>query len=822
MTLFLKQWRQYWRIAEVRLLFLALLVSVVAITSVGFFTDRAEKAMDGQATQLLGGDLVLKSSRPLDKSYIQYAQQLGLRTAEKISFPSMIASEDKMQLAQINAVSAGYPLTGDLEVSDDLSGIGQAADMAALIDNQIWSESRLFMALGVQPGAMVQLGRVEVQLAKLITKTPDQNASLFQFAPKLLLPLDKLPETGLLTPASRASFSQFFAGDLKQVEAFRKWLKPKLKPTERIRTLEDGLPSVQQALERGKRFLGMSALLSVILAGAAIALTSYSLNQRETRTVAVLKTLGASRRVILTRYLSQLFFTATIAAVLGAAIGYMMQLVIIYLLQDTIGQVLPAAGFIPVLTGFLTAYIMVLGFSAPQLMQLMNIAPVHILQGQKNPSSVPYRYAIGAILVGVFLLMWMQTSDIKLSLFLLVGTVVATILFWWVSSLFLKGLRRFNTQMKRRGIDLPKASPRISLLLVVFGIGLFSLLLLTTLRTDLIDRWQATLPSDAPNHFLINIQPAELEPLKAVFNDKKIKAPLYPMIRGRLVAINDKKVSPKDYKGQRAKRLAAREFNMSSVAELPSNNKVTSGKWYSEEMKTGLSVEEGIAETLGLKMGDELSFDIAGAVMKDKITSLRSVRWDSMKPNFFVLAAPQSLDTQPRTYITSIHIDEGDKRFIPDLIKQYPSVTDIDISAILTQIKDLIDKAAFAVQAIFSFTLVAGIIVLFAALQSQKAERRKEVAILKSIGASRGYLRKSLIVEFMLIGAIAGFIAGAMAVVAGNVAAYTLFDLTPSINLLLIISGTLAGAILVGSAGYLNMRPLLNVTPVALFQEGTK
>jgi putative ABC transport system permease protein len=464
---------------------------------------------------------------------------------------------------------------------------------------------------------------------------------------------------------------------------------------------------------------------------------------------------------------------------------------------------------------------MVLGFSVPQLLQLVNIAPVHILQGQKIASANPYRYALIAILGGTLLLMWMQTQDIKLSLFLLSATVIATLLFWFIAKGLLHFLRIANQKLhSTNSLSLPKANPRISLLIVVFGIGLFSLLLLTALRTDLIERWQATIPDNAPNHFLINIQGNEIKPLQAIFKSKQINAPLYPMVRGRLVAINNKAASPADYTGEQAKRLMAREFNMSAIADLPKSNKIVSGNWFVTDESKGLSVEEGIAETLGLHMGDQLEFDIAGQRLSDTITSLRSVHWDSMQPNFFVLAAPSALENYPRTYITSIHVGKQAKHFIPDLIHQFPSITDIDISSIMTQVKDLISKAAFAVQAIFSFTLVAGIIVLFAALQSQKAERSKEIAILKSIGASRAYLSKHLIIEFTLIGAVAGLIAGVLAVIAANIAAYALFDLIPSINYLLILSGMLAGAILVGTAGYFNMRPLLNIAPVALFREG--
>lgn len=811
------QWQQTWRIAEMRLLFLALLVSVVAITSVGFFTDRADKEMTRQATELMGGDLIVSSSRPIPQQYLDHAQQLGLQTAQMISFPSMASSGDKLQLVQVRAVSEHYPLTGHLETSASLLKQTKTTAHKQLSDQQAWAEAHLFIALDLAPPASIQLGKTEIQLTQQLVSMPGQGMSAFQIAPVLLISLKQLPATGLLTPASRARFNQLFAGEAQQLNAFKTWLKPQLQSTEKIRSLEEGLPAVEQALQRGKRFLSLAALLSVILAGAAIALTSHSLNQRETRTVAVLKTLGASRRTILHRYLTPLLLTSSLAAILGSLLGYVIQLIAIYWLQDKLGQSLPSAGFFPVITGFLTAYIMLLGFSIPQLSKLLDISPTHILQGNIRPTPTAYRMALFAIMAGSLCLMWIQTNDIRLSLFLLVITLIATLLFWLLAKSLLGLLQRVK-QNTSQGYLLPKPNPRMVLLIVVFGIGLFSLLLLTALRLDLVERWQATLPEASPNHFLINIQPDEIKPLQTLFKQQQKTASLYPMVRGRLIAINNKPVKATDYSSEHTKRLATREFNISTATDLPDHNSLVSGQWFVANKKPTFSVEKGLAEALGLTLRDVLRFDVAGQHFTANISSIREVRWDSMQPSFFVLAPIDALADYPRTYITSLYVAKDDKHFLPNLIHRYPSITDIDLNAIMLQVKGIMEKATLAVQAIFSFTLLAGILVLFAALQSQKAERRKEIAILKSIGASHRSLRNSLLLEFTLIGAIAGFIAAILAVISSNLAGYFLFDLPPSMNYLLILFGLLAGAILVGTAGYLNLRPLLKIPPIALFQ----
>ena len=812
----LTQWRRFWRLAEIRLLLLALVVAVVAVTSVGFFTDRADRAMSAQATQLLGGDIVIVSTRKMDRAYLDEAKKRGLRTAETISFPSMVSSGEAFQLAEIKAVSENYPLHGEIETQLEIGGAVSITPITALKEQETLAEPRLFSSLAVSAGKTVQLGRSEVILSKMIAKMPDQASNAFQLAPHLVLPMKDLAATGLLSPASRASYRYLFAGDEKQVALFKAWIKPKLKQQESLRTLEDGLPSVQQALQRGQRFLKMASLLAVILAGAGIALSSFSLTQRETSSVAVLKTLGASRGQVLGRYLSQLLLSATVAAMIGSVIGYFVQQLLAQYLQGFVGQTLPNAGWQPVAIGFLTSWIMVLGFSAPQLLQLVTISPIQILQGQINRAKTPLFFTVIILSAAVLLLMWLQTQDMTLSLMLMGAVLIALLIFWIMATLLLRVIRLMAHRWR-----LPKANKSMAMMVVVFGIGLFSLLLLTTLRSDLIHRWQSSLPVDAPNHFLINIQPNEVKPLQALLAKDHIETPLYPMTLGRLVAVNQNTISADAIRfadNHRARRLLRREFNLSATPQMPEGNRVVEGQWFAKGEQTGFSVEEGIAKTLGLKMGDRLTFDIAGQKLEEKITSLRFVQWDSMKPNFFVLTAPQALDDKPRTFITSIHVAKEKKDVLPRLIRQYPSVTDIDISAILEQVKDLINKAALAVQAIFIFTLLSGIVVLFSALQSQKALRRKEIAIFKSLGASRAYLRRNLLLEFIMIGGIAGFIAALLAVIAGNIAAYTLFDLRPDINIRLIVLGTVLGAALVGLAGYFNVRNLLKVLPVALFR----
>jgi putative ABC transport system permease protein len=816
-----EQLKRYWRLTEMRLLLLALLVSVTAVTSVTFFTERMDRAMMAQASQVLGGDLILTSSRPLDRVYIEKADQLGLRHAELIEFGSMVLADENLKLAQVRAVTKNYPLVGHLETNTTLDGTGQKTSLLPE-PTQAWAESRLFIELDAEPGDEIQLGTRNFVLSHAVTRIPDQGTTSFQFAPQIFIPMSELDSTGLLTPASRARFRMIFSGDDAGIADFRQWLKPKLQPTEKIQSLDDGLPAIQQAMQRAQRFLGLSSLLSVILAGAAIALASYSLGRREIPAVAVLKTLGAGRRYIIRRYTVVLMTIATLAAIFGAILGFLLQLLLSYLLRDFINQSLPAPGWMPVLIGLLTSWIMMLGFAAPQIYRTVNITPVQIFQGLAHKGSILLPLSFIFISLSVFALMWVQARELRLAMYLFLATTAAIALFWFSARLLEALLRKLAEHQQLHFIRLQASNRRTTLLTIVFGTSFFCLLLLSTLHSELIDRWEASIPDNAPNQFLVNIQPHEKSALEEHLADKDIEASIYPMVRGRLVAVNDKPISPADFTDDRARRLLEREFNLSALDKLPASNEIVAGQWFPDSDSPGFSIEEGIAQTLAIKMGDQLSYDIAGQTFTETITSVRTVRWDSMQPNFFVATAGNRLVDQPSTFITSIHVPESQPRLIPELIKRFPAITAIDITSILRQVREIINRASLAVQFIFSFTLVAGFVVLLSALQSQQAERRREIAIIKSLGANRSYLRKMIFIEFTTLGVLSGLLAGLFTLIVTNIIAYKLFELEPELNAGLVGIGMLLGGLFVGIAGYLNLRPLLNVTPVALFQEGSQ
>lgn len=817
MAVYWRQWLRRWRLPEMRLLFLALLLSALAVAAVGFFTDRVESAMERQASQVLGGDLVVSSSRPLPDSYRQLAAKLGVKIAEVTSFRSMLSLGESTQLVQVKAVSTNYPLVGELQGASSLNAVGEPLKGKLPSSGELWAEPRLFHALQAQIGSVVTLGNSQFVLNTIVTKDPSQGVNFFQIAPQVIIPLADLPATGLLSPASRAEFSLLFTGSEREIRELKAQVQASLAPTERVRSLQEGAQNVQQALQRAGRFLGLAALLSVVLAGAAIVLTTASLVRHETRSVAVLKAFGLARQRILVDYLGNLWLLAGIAGGLGAILGFFLQVLLAHWLVQVVQIELPAAKWTSAWVSVVTALVMITGFALPSLLRLLDTSPMQILQGSLPPQKTLVKVLVLSILPAVFLLMWIQARELRLAIWVFAGLLLAITLFWWLAKLVLQSLAALSTRPHWQWLGLMRQSRRSLLLVVVFAIGLFTLLLLTALRTDLIERWQASVPANAPNYFLINIQAADQAKLENFLKEQNLEAHLYPMIRGRLIEINQKPVTVDNYPKAEAKRMLEREFNLSSFKDFPESNKLLAGKWFDAQTQ-GFSVEKGIGETLGFKLGDSLTFDIAGQRFTETITSVREVRWDSMQPNFFVVAAPGLLLDKPYTFITSLHVPTNRPELIPQMIRQFPSITAIDTSAVLGQIRSLVEQASLAVQGVFAFTLVTGLLVLWSALQAQKPERQRELAVMKSLGASSNLLSKRIWLEFLLLGGLAGSLAGVLTMLVANLLGFYMFDLTMSLNPWLIILGGLAGALLVASTAWLNLRGLLKVVPMVLLK----
>ena len=808
------------RAGELKVLIAALVVAVASMTSVGFFTDRVHRAMQERAAELLAADRVVTSTRVLPAEWEWHAQQLGLVTARHANFPSVILRGDTPQLVDVKAVSGSYPLRGALRIADEPYGAERPA-AGIPSPGSVWLDARLMANLGLKVGDTLSLGARRFTVAQVVTYEPDRGGDLVAFAPRLLMNHADLESTQLLGPGSRVSHRLLLAGSNKALEAFREWLMPRLAEGERLIDVRDARPELKLALERAEKFLGLASLVSVLLAGVAIAAAAARYSQRHFSTVAVMRAFGAGQTFVLHLHLLKMLILGLAAILAGCSVGALAQEVLARLYAEMFTTALPWPSFAPLFTGVGAGLILLTGFVTPALIRLQRVPPARVLRQDLGPVPVGAWtvYGLASTAMGG-LLLW-QSADVQLTLLVLGGAVLTVILLATVALLFVQGLQRFRTRAGvawRYGMANLARHRRASVAqIVAFGLGIMALLLLTLVRGDLLRAWQASLPADAPNQFLVNVQPHQVLPLQDFIARHQLSgATLHPMVRARLVGINDREVRAEDYSEDRTRRLVEREFNLSWGSTLQDDNKIVAGKFWDANTRGQheASVEKGLAERLNLQLGDKLRWRISGEEIEVTITSLRSVEWDTFRANFFVLTPPGVLDAQPATWMTSFHLPSGRRVVLGELVRAFPNVTVIDVDAIMQRVRDIMERVNQSVLAVFAFTLAAGIMVMLSAIQLSQDERTHEAALLRTLGARRAQVLKGLAGEFVLLGTLAGLLAALAASITGAVLALKVFDLHYGLNGWLWIFGISGGALGVGLAGVLGTRFVLNRPPM--------
>ena len=803
-----------WRAGELTVLGLALMLAVAALTSVGFLTDRVEQALKLESHQLLGGDLLLTADHPWPERFRQEAAARGLRQAESATFPSMVSLGGAALLAEIKAVSADYPLRGALRTAAVLNapdaetrGVPQAGEA--------WPDERLANTLSLATGTSLSLGRTTVQSGPILTLEPDRGMNVFALAPRLMINLADLPATGLIQNGSRVSYRLHLAGETGAVAGYEAWARSQLGRGEKIESLDNARPEIRNVTERAQRFLRLAALLAVILAAVAVALAAERYMRRHLDGCAVMRCMGASARQLLLIHGGEFLLFGFAATLAGCGVGYAVQAALQQLLAGLLVAKLPAPSLLPWLHGLLVGLTLIIGFALPPLLRLKRVPTIRVLRREwsgSEPASVG-AYLVGALVLAA-LMLWMA-GELRLGLIVLAGFIVALGFFALMARLLLAALGRLRPAGKgygwRHGLaNLRRRLAATMVQAVALALGLTALLLLTVARGDLLDSWLARVPADAPNRFAINIQPAQRAAIADFFKARGLPPPeLEPMVRGRLVQVNAQPVGPETYVEDRAQRLVDREFNLSWSAALPAGNTVSGGRWHGLTQAAEFSVEQGLAETLNLKLGDRLVYDIAGNRVEAVVTSLRKLDWDSMRVNFFVMSPPAVLENYPASYITSFHLPADRAGAIPELVRAFPNLTVIDVAALVRQLHATIDQVARAVQLVFGFAVLAGLAVLYAALQASSDERRHELAVLRALGARSHQLAAALLAEFAALGALAGLLAGIAASLIGWGLARFAFrlDYLPQPQLWLI--GLLAGMVLVVVAGWLGASSML-------------
>ena len=812
--------RRDWRSGELRLLMLAVVLAVTAVTAVSWLADRVGRASEQQAAQLLAADRAVDYDQPIPDQWLAQAHSAGLKTARLMTFPSVVLVGEKVQLVSVKAATSGYPLKGFLEVGRGLQGPGTKV-RAIPAPGTVWVEPRLLIQLDLKPGDSIKLGAKRFTIAKALLLEPDRGGGFVSLAPRVLMNAADVPATQLVQPASRVRYRLLLAGPGAALDRFQAWIEKHAGTGATIRTPTEGQPGVQEVLRSARRFLGLSALLTVIIGGVAMLLTIRRYAARQLDQVAVMRCLGSTERQILGQFIWKLVGLGMIASALGSALGFGLHLLLLAAVRDLLPE-LPAPGWLPLLTGVVVAQLVLLGFAVPTIWQLRRVPPLRVLRrdlGNELLGGIPV-YA-GAVLC-VFAMMWWEAGDLKLSLFVL-GSVVGTLLALAAGAGVVLWLVRGLRNRGRGGLLLAGVARRpltVMVQVVALGLGIMALLLLSAVREDLLGAWRDKIPQDAPNYFLINVQPDETAAARALLERRGVQAKLYPMIRARLVGINGREVGPEDYQERRAKRLIEREFNLSWAMEPQADNKVVAGRWWGDSPKKAdqFSVERELAQRLGIHLGDRLRFEIAGQHVEGRVTSLRSVNWDSFNVNFFVVSPPVLLKGEPATYITSFYLPVGKSDLLPALVRQFPSVTIIDINNILSTVRGIIDQGARVVELMALLTVVAGIVVLLAALQITREERQFESALFRSLGASRRLIRRLILVEFAAVGTLAGALGGLGAAVAGYEMAGRLFELKYAFDPWLMVIGAAAGAVIVTTSGMLATRRLYRVSPMRLLQ----
>ena len=812
--------RQDWRSGELYMLGAALVLTVAAITAVGFFTERIESSMTRQGGELIAADLAIDGSAAPPADYLEQATRMGLVAARTLEFPSVVMGAQGPQLVQVKAADAPYPLRGRLRVQDGFTGPERAVEQGPP-PGEVWVEARLLRLLEAPLGAEVGLGETRLRIGAILSYEPDRGGGLFQLAPRLLMNAADLPATGLVSPASRVKHRLLLAGEIAAVDAYSAWLKPRLPINFNLVDGRTARPEFESALDRASRFLHLATLVTLLVAGSSIALASRRLVERQIDAVAIMRCLGAPRHLLMRVFLLRLTLFGLGASLVGCLAGWLGQLGLAAALADWFGADLPAASLRPVAVGVATGLIALLGFAVPPLLQLTRVSPLRALRRDLGtPRASTALAVLGALLALALLILW-QAGDPDLAWKLLGGvalTLVTLVLAVLGLVRLVGGLAGRARGVWRLGLAALTRRPTFAVLQIAgFGLGILALLLLAVVRVDLLKTWREGLPAGAPNHFLINIQPQEVEPLRAFLHGHGIdQAEIFPMIRGRLIRIGEHQVNPSDYHNPRAESLAAREFNLSFADRPQTDNRISAGQWWSAAPTAApqFSVEQGLAETLGIKLGDRLTFFVAGHAVTAPVTSLREVRWDSFKVNFFVVAPPSLLGTESATYITSFHLPREAESMIPELVQRFPSVTLLDVDALLKQVRAVVDRGVLAVEYVFLFTLAAGVLVMFAGIQASLAERRTEHGILRTLGAGRRALLGSLAVEFTATGLLAGLLASIFAELTGWFIAERLFGLHFGFNPLLWVTGVLGSGLLIGLAGTLATYPLLIRPPL--------
>ena len=819
MSFALRSFGRELRSGEVLILLTAVALAVAALTAVGFLTDRIGKAVARQANEVLAADLRLRSQEPIPGLWRSMATDAGLTTAETQTFPTVVFAGDESALATVKAVSRTYPLRGVVRISDVL--FGEQREIHSIPPSgELWADGALLAKLGADVGDTLSVGEGDFLVSAVLTYRPDQSIGFASLAPSLLVNIDDIPSTALISEGSRVSYALLVAGEESAVTEFNDDIQDELPDSVRVRSQEESSERAYNAADRAQRFLSLTAIISLLLSAVAIAMSARRFAHRRMDTVALMKSLGATQNFVISVAMVQLILLGILGVVAGSITGFAVEELLSWMLTDIIAADLPDASLMPIVLASGSALVLLVGFALPSLLQLRNTPPLRVLRHDAMPPAPSRLLVAGLSLAAVAALLYQSVSDPLMLLIMLGGIVVMAAALYLVGRGLVASMGRYRSGVGvawRYGLaNIARRGRDSAIQVVAFGLGLTVLLLLSIVRTDLLDGWKKTLDEAAPNHFIINVQRDELESVAEIFESVQITAPRFdPMVRARMTTINDESVKTREYPTRDGNWLANREANLSWAADLSPSNEIIDGEWWPTDYSGPalVSLEEEAATDSGLKIGDRLQFMIAGQTLDAEIASIRKVNWDSFRPNFFIVLSPGALEEFPATFVSSLRLEEDQTQVLVKLVRAHPSVSVINLDAILEQVRGIIDKASLAVQAVFMFTLAAGVAVLFAAVQSTIDERRFESAMLRALGARKRTVFAGVMTEFAALGLAAGILASAGASILAAIVAVQLFELPYEFNPFLWVAGLASGVLIVCASGFVAARGAVNAAP---------
>ncbi len=816
-------WRDV-RAGELSLLVVALVVAVGTVASIGLFVDRLEGAIERESGQVLAADRVVTASDPIPAGFAARARELGLVTSNTLAFTSMVFVGDNSQLAAVRAVHPNYPLRGELIVSMQPFGAGVRA-AGGPPRGEAWVDSRLFPALGLKLGDRVVVGVAELRVTRVVIAEPDRGGSFFALGPRVLMNLDDVPATRVVQPGSRVNYRLLLAGDQAALETLRAELEPQLGKRFRWRGARDDSPTIGSALDRAESFLLLGGLLAVILSGIAVALAGHRFARRHLDYVAVMKSLGLGPSGVRRLYVGMLLIVGIVSTLLGCGFGYGVHELVLLAVSQLIPVALPPASPDAFGVAAGTGFVCLLAFALPPVLRLQAISPMRVIRGDMAGDALPAWMSYGAGGLGCLLLLVWYSGSLALTAWVASGALVVVTVLLGVAAVLLRGTRRLGMQagsaLRLAAAALQRRGWASSVQIIVFGLAIMLLLLLTLLRTSLLDEWRAQLPEDAPNHFLMNVMPEEAEPVGAMLRaETGASSRLVPMIRGRIIAANGTPI--RDWVNRtRGEEDPGPdpdgERNLTFSAEFPVGNQLTAGEWWpADETAALVSLDEEYARSAGIAIGDTLSFVVADRELDARVASLRKVDWDSLRPNCFIIFTPSALRDMPSTYMTAFYLTRERKTFLVGLLSAYPTISVIEVDGLIEQVRSIVDRVTLAIELV----LVAGGRVLVASVLSSIDERVREHALLRTLGAPRRLIVGALATEFAVLGAMAGLLAAFGAEISLFVLQWKVFGLANTFHSWIFLAGPACGVAIIGTLGLLATRRVLTTPPVTILRGG--